>query len=119
MGVCYDLVNNTKRELIAFTRIPAHKDRELAGNPASSAITTWYLLQNAGDAIAFVSDTKDEWPFDTGSRDDLHDFPDVTNRIIDDLIANGVLADHGIGWADEYEPETVYYRDIRNVWSVA
>jgi hypothetical protein len=118
MGVCYDLVNNTKRERIAFACLPAHKMHELAGNSTTSAIVTWYLLHNAGDSIAFVSDTNGEWPFTSGTRDDLLDFPDVTNRVVDDLIANKILADHGIGWADELEPETIHYRDIRNVWPV-
>ncbi|MCP4963917.1 MAG: hypothetical protein GY926_01635 [bacterium] len=74
------------------------------------------LLQNAGDSIAFVSDTCGEWPFPTGCRDDLHDYVDVTARLVDDLIKKKVLADHGMEYVDEGEPETVYIRDLRNAW---
>ena len=116
MGVGYILVNQTRREQVMFLHVAASKAREIAGNPAAAAITAWYLLQNAGDSIAFVSDTYGEWPFPTGCRDDLHDYVDVTARLVDDLIKAKVLADHGMEYVDEDEPETVYIRDLRNVW---
>jgi len=58
MGVEYTLVNNTKKERVSFFRMEGAKMRELAGNPAQAAVTTWYLLNNQGDDIQFVSDVK-------------------------------------------------------------
>ncbi len=116
MGVGYSLVNHTKREVVDFAHIPASKKRELAGNPAASAITTWYLLENAGDDISFVSDTYEDWPFPEGSKEDMQSYPDVTDRIVDVLIANGILSDHGRSYVDPDDPDVVYERDLRNVW---
>jgi len=95
MGVGYYLVNNCKREQLSFGDISGNKKRELAGNPASAAITTWYLLEHIGDEIAFVSDTYDDWPFRTGSRKDWCGYNDVTDHIIDQLIQSGILQDDG------------------------
>ena len=65
MGVEYILINETKKEQITFIHLNGSKKSELAGNAAQSAITTWYLLSNQGDQIQFVSDTYDDWPFQT------------------------------------------------------
>ena len=73
MGVGYILVNQTKKQVIWFAKLPVNTMEEIAGNPASASIVTWYLFQNQGDAIQFVSDTYDEWPFSEGSREDLHE----------------------------------------------
>jgi len=116
MGVGYILVNCTKREAIRWQHIAASKKRELAGNPAASAITTWYLLENAGDEISFVSDTHDDWPFSSGDRRDVASYEDVTDRVVEALIVNGLLADHGKSFVDEDEPDNVYVRGLRNVW---
>ncbi|WP_144394377.1 hypothetical protein [Pleionea sediminis] len=70
MGVEYILVNETKKEMVCFSHLNGSKMRELAGNAAQSAVVTWYLLNNRGDQIQFVSDTQDDWPFKTGCRDD-------------------------------------------------
>ena len=116
MGVGYILVNQTRRECVMFMHVNASKARELAGNPAAAAITTWYLLHHRGDAIAFVSDTYEEWPFSSGSYADLNTYSEVTDRVVDELIRAEILADHGKSYVDEDEPERVFIRDLRNVW---
>lgn len=117
MGVGFLLVNATKREQIMFQHIGASKARELAGNPAASAITTWYLLENRGDNIAFVSDTDDDWPFpDLSKQDSLDAFPDVTDQIVKALIANGILDDRGKDYVDADDPDRIFTRDLRNAW---
>lgn len=116
MGVEYILVNETKKEMISFTHLNGCKMRELAGNAAQSAIVTWYLLNNQGDQIQFVSDSYDDWPFASGSRDFAWTYPDKTEEIINILIEKEILKDNGMLHVDEEEPEEVYTRNIVNVW---
>lgn len=116
MGVEYILVNETKKEMISFSHLNGSKMKELAGNAAQSAIVTWYLLNNQGDQIQFVSDTHNDWPFDTGSRDEVWSYPDKTDEFIFALIEESILQDNGMLHIDEDEPDTVYIRDIGNVW---
>lgn len=116
MGVEYILVNETKKEMVSFSHLNGSKMRELAGNAAQSAIVTWYLLNNQGDQIQFVSDTYDDWPFNTGSREKAWSYPDKTDEIVSELIKQEILRDNGMLHVDEDEPETVYTRDIINVW---
>ena len=117
MGVEYILVNQTKKERISFSRLNGSKMRELAGNSAQSAIVTWYLLDNQGDEIHFVSDTYDDWPFKTGSRIEAFSYPDKTDEMVEILIEKEILEDRGLSYQDEDEPDTIYTRDIVNVWS--
>ena len=116
MGVGYTLVNQTKKERVSFIHIPASKARELAGNPVSAAITTWYMLENPGDNIAFVSDTYDDWPFPTEMVGNLSDYTDVTDDVVNSLIEAQILVDEGIAWADDREPDSIYMRALRNKW---
>lgn len=116
MGVEYVLVNETKKEKISFTHLNGCKKRELVGNGAQSAIVTWYLLHNQGDQIQFVSDTYDDWPFNSGRKTSAFSYPDKTNEIINQLISEEILFDNGFLYLDEDEPETIYIRDIVNVW---
>lgn len=116
MGIGYNLVNHSKREQISFIHLPVNSARELAGNPVSAAISTWYMLKNLGDDIAFVSDTYNDWPFPTGTREELSTYVDVTNSVVKSLIDAGILADEGIAWDDEAEPERIYMRALRNKW---
>lgn len=109
MGVGYLLVNRTRAQKIAFLHLPASKAKELAGNPVTAAVTTWYLLQHLGDEITFVSDTD-------GSLADAAEYVDVTDDIISQLIDANILRDDGVLWADEDEPDSVYVRDLKNVW---
>ena len=117
MGVEYILVNETKKEMVSFVHLNGSKMRELAGNAAQSAITTWYLLNNQGDEIQFVSDTYDDWPFHSGSKEQAGHYTDQTDALINTLIEKEILHDNGLLYADEDEPESVYIRDIVNVWS--
>lgn len=119
MGVGYILVNYSRKELISFAHIPASTAKELAGNPVSAAITTWYLLQHAGDAIAFLSDTYGEWCFPTGTRDEISNYLDVTDKVVESLIEAGILADLGIEWADKDKPDEIYMRGLKIIWMSA
>ena len=116
MAIGYVLVNQTRGEVISFAHLPASKARELAGNPVTAAVTTWYLLHHPEDRVAFVSDTYEDWPFSSGSRADLANCIDVTDQVIAQLVETGILKDEGIAWADKDEPLTVYMRAVRNVW---
>lgn len=116
MGVCYTLVNETKKETIMFLHIGGDKARELAGGAVGSALVIWYMLKNQGDDIQFVSDTDGEWPFDTERQHSLESYTDKTDDMIDALIEEGILQDNGMIFVDEDEPDTVYMRDIVNVW---
>ncbi len=115
MATWYSLVNFTKTEAIFFTHVPALTKRELAGNPVAAAITAWYLLEHRGDSIAFVADHEGDWPFPSGSPSDLEHFKDVTDEVIEGLIAAGILQDNGRTVFDEDEPD-VYTRQLQNVW---
>ena len=117
MGVEYILVNQTKKEMISFSHLNGSKIRELAGGEAQSAIVTWYLLNNQGDEIQFVSDTYDDWPFKTGSRDQAVNYPDKTDQLVEALIEKEILKDNGYLHQDEEDPASIYTRDITNVWS--
>ena len=115
MGVGYYLVNFTKKEWLLYSHVPASKARELAGNPVAAAITTWYLLNNLGDWISFISDTYSDWPFPKGSWHDTNSYRDLTDEVISDLIEKGILIDEGkvVYFDDELE---VYSRKLRNIW---
>ncbi|VUD69450.1 hypothetical protein TDB9533_04820 [Thalassocella blandensis] len=117
MGVEYVLINETKKEMISFSHLNGNKKRELAGNFAQSSIVTWYLLQNQGDQIQFVSDTSDDWPFESGSRDVCFSYPDRTEQILKQLIEQEILKDLGYLYRDEDDPENVYVKNIINVWA--
>ena len=115
MGVGYYLVNMTAKEWVTFTHVSASTKRELAGNPASAAITTWYLLTHLGESIAFVSDSNNDWPFMEGSRKDLIHFHDVTDDIIEQLIEEGILIDEGREVLFDNDQD-VYIRLLKNIW---
>lgn len=116
MAAEYTLVNQTKKELISFSHLNGAKKRELAGNDAQSALVTWYLLCNLGDQIQFISDHDNYWPFTTGSRLELDKYLDKTDSLVDELIKQGILSDHGYLYQDEDNPDTEYIRDIRKIW---
>ncbi|WNO11656.1 hypothetical protein [Teredinibacter sp. KSP-S5-2] len=116
MGVEYVLVNQSKKEVISFSHLNGSKKRELAGNPPQSAIVTWYLLENQGDLIQFVSDTFGEWPFLKGSSKDVQTYKDVTNKYISNLVEEGILKNEGFLYQDEENPETDYVLNLKNIW---
>jgi hypothetical protein len=115
VGVWYSLINRTKQECIVFARLPAATAPELAGHPDSAAVTTWYLLQNRGDEIAFVSDEDEDWPFAEGAPDEVTAYREVTDAVVEQLIQAGILRDEGVIRTCEDDPE-VYHRVLRNVW---
>lgn len=116
MSVEYILVNESKKEIISFIHLNGSKKRELAGNAVQSAITTWYLLSNQGDQIQFISDTYNDWPFETGSKDMVWSYTDKTEELVDTLVKEGILKDSGMLYVDEDNPESVYIRNIENIW---
>ena len=112
MSTQFILVNETKKEQITFIHLNGSKMRELVGNPAQSAIVTWYLLQNQGDHIQFISDSSNHWPFSTGSYEDALSYIDKTDDLLQILIQNGLLKDNGMLFVDNDDPQNVYIRDI-------
>ncbi len=86
------------------TRICFSKARELAMNPVTAAITTWYLLSNIGDQISFIEE-----------EHVVDDYHDATDTLIDDLIKRKLIKDDGIEVFDPNEPE-IFIRRLRNTW---
>lgn len=113
MGLGYRLVNATKRQMI-FAHIPAQTMNEIAANPASAAMVSWYLLRNPGDQISFVPDTG-EIRDAAFSLEAIAGYEEVTDDVVAELIEAGILVDHGrrVFWPDE--PET-YIRKLANRW---
>jgi hypothetical protein len=119
MGETFFLVNLDKQESIEFSRIPACKMRELAGSTTAASITTWYLLNNRGDRIAFLSEYESEhhlfghvYPSST-----FYAYPDITDAVVEQLIKAGILRDAGVLWQDE-DDNSLFFRDLRNIWDV-
>lgn len=113
MGLQYDLVNQTKREIIHFGgQIPAGKPLELVAYPPAGSMVIGYLLRHPGDEIAFVDDHGETWPFVQGSWPDHLSYRDVTNEVIEALIEQGTLRDEGREFFDDGDPE-VYARKLR------
>jgi hypothetical protein len=115
MSVGYSLVNHTRGELILFAHISASTKREITGNPVAASIIAWYMLEHAGDLIAFVSDSCGEWPFPTGARRDLESYRECTDEVVESLLAEGILVDDGDETYDPNDAE-VFNRKLRNVW---
>jgi hypothetical protein len=109
------LWNSTKRERISFEHVAATKPREVTGNPAAAAIVTWYLIQNPGDQISLLTEG-DVPPALNCTYSEALKLPDRTDAVVAALIAEGILKDVGYLYRDEGEPETVFVRDLRNVW---
>ncbi|WP_239714812.1 hypothetical protein [Paenibacillus sp. 19GGS1-52] len=101
MGVTYQLINLSKKEVINYSHLPASKLRGIVGNPVSSAITTWYLINNIGDTITFLSEL-DESP------QDIEHYKEVTDRIINELIQNQILKDEGLMYVDKDDSSNLY-----------
>lgn len=116
MGVEYILVNESKQEVVSFSHLNGSKKRELVGNHAQSAIVTWYLLHNQGDQIQFVSDTYDDWPFNTGNKLNVAFYKDKTDELVSILIEQKILKDNGFLYVDDVDPKNIFIRDIVNIW---
>ncbi len=83
-----------------FLHLPVSTMREILGNPVSSYIVDWYKEQHQSDDIDFVSDTYDDWPFDTGYRDDLKEYDEVTDAVVSSLVKKGAIIDNGLAWQE-------------------
>jgi hypothetical protein len=119
VGVGYTLINLDKKEEISFLHIKASKMRELANTIASASITTWYLLNNRGDRIAFISDHETEHLLfgQTYHYTEFIGYLDVTNTVVEQLIETGVLYDAGILWMDE-DDSNLFVRDLRSTSNI-
>ena len=117
MAIQYILINETKKEQISFLHLNGSTRRELAGNSPQASIVTWYMLENTGDEIQFISDTHDDWPFKTGNKNASRSYTEKTNDVINTLINNSILEDRGYIYRDPEDPDNVFIRDIVNVWN--
>ena len=113
MGVIYTLVNISKNEVIDYCHMQGAKKRELAGDPGTAAVTTWYLLNNKNDDIFFISDDEIN---NKCSFSDIKDFKDVTEKTIQELLEAEILKDDGFAYLDDDEPDTVFIKKYTNVW---
>ncbi len=116
MSIAYELINRTKKEKISFCHLAVSTKKEIAGNPVSGSIVSWYLLNNQGDDIQFVSDTYGDWPFSMGVCGDQEGYADQTEWLVTKLIDLGILEDNGIAYQDEDDLDNTYIRAINNVW---
>ncbi|WLQ13547.1 hypothetical protein O5O45_27855 [Hahella aquimaris] len=103
MSVGYEHINQTKKERITFAHLPVSTQNEIVGHPVSATMVCWYLMNNIGDDIQFVSDTYDDWPFRSGQRKDYLAYPDRTDAIIATLVQEGVLQEDGVLYLDKDE----------------
>ena len=114
MGPAIVLWNATKQEHVSFHHVGASSRREVAGNPASAAIVTWYLAQNVGDRISLQAEYDErEVPNPIYAEAVRH--PDRVEPLVAALIAAGILKDEGFHFRDQQDPQ-VYVRHLRNIW---
>lgn len=117
MRLGYTLINIDKKQQIRFYNVDTGtKLRELSGTVIASTIVTYYFLKNTGDRIGFINDTEDSvivcgqnYP-----SNNFTDFIEVTNQIVEELIANEIIKDNGISWIDK--KENLFVRDLVNIW---
>ena len=116
MGPAIVLWNATKREHVSFFHVGASTKREVAGNPASAAIVTWYLLQNVGDDISLQAEW-DEREVPNPLYAEAVRQTDQLEHIVAALIEAGILKDEGFRFRDDQDPKA-YVRNLRNVWGI-
>jgi hypothetical protein len=118
MGFMYELVNLDKQERLTFERVnTGTKKIELSGTAVSGNLVTYYLLKNAGDRITFVDDTSPTMTLfgqEYADKALFGTYLDVTQTVIEELLALGILRDDGIRWIDQ--EEGLFFRDLRNVF---
>ena len=114
MGPAIVLWNATKKEHVSFYHVGASTKRELAGNPASAAIVTWYLAKNVGDQISLQAE-HDEREAPNPAYAEAVRHPDRVEDIVAALIDAGILKDEGFHFSDDQDPQA-YVRNLRNIW---
>jgi len=100
MSTTYQLVNVTKQETLKYVNLSVSKTKEIATNAICAAMTTWYLLQNPGDIIGFVSEVDLRWPLPSGSWEELNGYTEITEDLIAQLINAEILEDKGSVFID-------------------
>lgn len=101
MTVSYQLVNATKRETLQYQYLSVTKAREIAINPVTAAMTTWYLLKHPGDVVGFVSEYDLKWPLATGSWEELKNYKEVTEDVINSMVSAEIAKDLGVSYLDD------------------
>jgi hypothetical protein len=101
MPAIYQLVNATKRETVKYSHLPVSKAREIASNPITAAITTWYMLKHQGDVIGFVSEYDLKWPLASGSWEELKEYKEVTEDVIMSMVESEIAKDLGVSYIDD------------------
>ena len=114
MGATFELVNVTKKHRIMYIGLPVSKAREIAGNGVSATITTWYMLENRGDMIGFVSDYDEIWPLQNGSWEEMREYKEITEDVIAALVDAEIFEDLGTRSIDG-DPELLE-RIINVIW---
>jgi hypothetical protein len=114
VGPAIVLWNATKREHVSFHHVGASTKREVAGNPASAAIVTWYLAQNVGDQISLQAEC-DEGEVPNSVYAEAVRHPNRVEQVVAALIEAGILKDEGFHFRDEKDPQA-YVRNLRNIW---
>jgi hypothetical protein len=101
MPAIYQLVNATKRETLQYLHLPVSKAREIAANPVTAAMTSWYLLKHQGDVIGFVSEYDLKWPLPIGSWEELKGYKEVTEDVITSMVESEIAKDMGVSYIDD------------------
>jgi len=114
MGATYELINVTKKERLMYLGLPVSTAREITGNRVSATITSWYMLQNQGDVIGFVSDYDNSWPLPKGSREEAQEYNEITEEVISSLVKTEILEDLGTKTIDG-DPELLE-RVLKVIW---
>ncbi|MFD2572766.1 hypothetical protein ACFSUS_19150 [Spirosoma soli] len=107
MSVGYRVINVDRKERIEFTEHihMGYTFGEILGSSLFGSVLSFYMMTHLGDRISFVHDRQDEVDL-FGVRyswDELYDFTNVTEQIVEQLITSKLYEDVGIGWSDEEE----------------
>ncbi len=117
MGAWFFLVNIDKKEKVFFNNIiTGVKWRELSGISIAGSMVTYYLLHNSGDRISFINDS--DGIFNLFNKQytwqDFSDYKEMTDKIVQGLIENGIYRDDGIIVIDE--DDNLFERNLTNIW---
>lgn len=104
------LVNLTQRELISG-HLEFCEPAEWQFNITACAMTTWYLMRHREDDVRFFDDYQGDWR-QLEFNKVYNEYADVTERVIAEMVSDGILADHGNKRQDEGDP-SIYIRDIK------